>query len=292
MRVHHLNCGSMCPVGGSALGMRPLGCHCLLIETDRGLVLVDTGFGMEDVERPRPRLSSFFIRLDRIRFDAMDTAVEQVRELGFKPADVRHIVLTHLDFDHAGGITDFPGATVHLLADEAAAARHRRGFIARRRYRPAQWRAAAKWQEYKPEGENWFGFSAVRQLRDLPPEILLVPLPGHSAGHCGVAVRSGPRWLLHAGDAYFDHAEMNPQHPHVPFGLAAYQRLMQTDGAARRQNQQRLRDLAARARDEVTIFCSHDLVELEGRQRAAERALRAAERLMPMGREGARGSAA
>jgi len=301
MRVHHLTCGSLYPVGGSMLGMRALGCHCLLVETDRGLVLVDTGFGTEDVTRPRPRLSGLFIRLGGIRFDPMDTALEQVRELGFKPADVRNIVLTHLDFDHAGGIADFPGATVHVLAAEAAAARHRHGFVARRRYRPAQWRAVAKWQEYKPDGENWFGFTAVRQLKDLPPEILMVPLPGHSAGHCGVAVKTGGRWLLHAGDAYFDHAEMNPQHPHCPFGLAAVQRLMQTDAAARRQNRERLRDLAERAREEVTIFCSHDVAELEVRQRAAERALRAVRPALKReeagreeaGREeGARGSAA
>ncbi len=272
MRVHHLNCGSMCPAGGSVLGMKPLGCHCLLIEADQGLVLVDTGFGMADVEHPRPRLSGLFIRLNRIRFDAMDTAVEQVRELGFKPADVRHIVLTHMDFDHAGGISDFPGATVHVLADEAAAARHRRGFLARRRYRPAQWRAAAKWQEYRPEGEDWFGFAAVRQMRGLPPDLLLLPLPGHTAGHCGVAVRDGGRWLLHAGDAYFDHAELAAGHPHSPMGLGLYQRIMQTDGAARRQNQQRLREVAARP--DVTVFCSHDLGELEARQREAERARR------------------
>ncbi len=286
MRVHHLNCGSMSPVGGAALG-----CHCLLIETDKGLVLVDAGIGTEDVERPRPRLSGLFLRLGRVRFDAMDTAVEQVRELGFRPSDVRHIVLTHLDFDHAGGITDFPGATVHVLAEEAAAARHRRGFIARRRYRPAQWRAVAKWQEYAAEGEDWFGFPAARQLRDLPPEILLVPLPGHSAGHCGVAVQSGARWLLHAGDAYLHHAEMNPQRPRCPPGLAASQRLLQTDGAARRRTQQRLRALAAQAHEQVTIFCAHDLVELENCQRAAEQALRAA-RPVPVRNEGAQGSAA
>lgn len=261
----------MYPRGGP-----PLGCHCLLIEAEQGLVLVDTGFGTEDMTRPRPRLSGLLIRLGRIRFEPMDTALEQVRELGFKPRDVRHIVLTHLDFDHAGGITDFPGATIHVLADEAAAARHRRGFIARRRYRPAQWRAAAKWQEYRATGEPWFGLPAVRQLKDLSPDILLVPLPGHSPGHCGVALRSGGRWLLHAGDAYFDRAEMNPQHPRCPTSLAALQWLMQTDGGARRQTQQRLRELAARAREEVTIFCSHDLGELETCQRAAEQAQRAA----------------
>jgi glyoxylase-like metal-dependent hydrolase (beta-lactamase superfamily II) len=63
-----------------------LACHCLLLETSAGLVLVDTGFGSRDVHDPQPR-------------------------------DVRHIVLTHLDFDHAGGRDDFPGA-VHLLASE------------------------------------------------------------------------------------------------------------------------------------------------------------------------------
>lgn len=265
MRVHHLNCGSIYPVGGARLG-----CHCLLVEADAGLVLIDTGLGSEDVEHPRPRLSGSFIRLGRIRFDARDTALEQVRELGFDPQDVRHIVLTHLDFDHAGGIADFPGATVHVLAEEAAAARHRHGFIARRRYRPAQWRAAARWQEYRPKGETWFGFAGVQQLRDLPPEILLVPLPGHSVGHCGVAVRDGGRWLFHAGDAYFDHAEIDPDHPHGPTRLAAYQRLMQTDGTARRQSWQRLRELAMQRRGEVTVFCSHDLTELQNCQRAAE----------------------
>jgi glyoxylase-like metal-dependent hydrolase (beta-lactamase superfamily II) len=36
----------------------------------------------------------------------------------YDPKDVRHIVLTHLDFDPAGGLGDFPHATVHMLADE------------------------------------------------------------------------------------------------------------------------------------------------------------------------------
>jgi glyoxylase-like metal-dependent hydrolase (beta-lactamase superfamily II) len=261
----------MRPVGGRLLGMRALGCHCLLIETERGLVLVDTGFGTADVEQPRPRLSGLLLRLTRPRFDTLDTAVEQVREFGFKPADVRHIVLTHLDFDHAGGITDFPRATIHVSADEAAAARRRRGFLARRRYRPAQWRAAATWQEYRSGGEPWFGFAAVHELAGLPPEILLVPLPGHTLGHCGVAVRDEGRWLLHAGDAYIAHEEMNAPPASYPSGLRRIQRFMQTDGEALRHTQERLRDLAQRASNDVTLVCSHDLRELESCQRAAER---------------------
>jgi glyoxylase-like metal-dependent hydrolase (beta-lactamase superfamily II) len=270
MRVHHLNCGTMCPIGGPSVAMPALGCHCLLIETDaNGLVLVDTGFGLDDIARPLPRLSALLVRLNRIRFDVRDTAIEQVRELGFKPSDVRHLIMTHLDFDHAGGISDFPGATVHVLAAEADAARHRHGFLGRRRYRPAQWRAA-RWQEYSASGEDWFGFGAVRPLAGLPPEILLVPLPGHSRGHAGVAVQAaGGRWLLHAGDAYFAHDEIAAPRPRAPAAIAAYAWMMQADGATRRQTRDRLRDLV-RTGSEVTVICSHDLDELRDRQRAAE----------------------
>lgn len=49
MRIHHLNCGTDCPFGGALFDGRSKGltghlvCHCLLIETNEGLVLVDTG---------------------------------------------------------------------------------------------------------------------------------------------------------------------------------------------------------------------------------------------------------
>ena len=56
MRIHHLNCGTMCPRGGAWFGGKggpwataPMCCHCLLIESDDGLVLVDSGIGVDDV---------------------------------------------------------------------------------------------------------------------------------------------------------------------------------------------------------------------------------------------------
>jgi glyoxylase-like metal-dependent hydrolase (beta-lactamase superfamily II) len=269
MRVHHLNCGTMTPRGARVLGTDRLGCHCLLLETEAGLVLVDTGFGTADVERPRPRLSRLFLALARPAFDPLDTAIEQVRDLGFKPEAVRHILLTHLDFDHAGGIGDFPAAVVHVLAGEADAARRRHGFVARRRYRPAQWRAAAAHLREHPTGEKWFGFDAVRPLG--VADLLMVALPGHSAGHCGVAVRDGDQWLLHAGDAYFHHSEMNARAPRAPPGVRIAEWLLQTDGRQRRETLLRLRELAGRSKQDLTVFCAHDLSELQDLQRAAER---------------------
>jgi glyoxylase-like metal-dependent hydrolase (beta-lactamase superfamily II) len=272
MRIHHLNCGCMCPVGGRLMdgvshGLAgQLVCHCLLVETDRGLVLVDTGFGTRDVEEPYERLSPFFIHFNRIQFDRRYTALEQVRSRGFSAHDVRHIVLTHLDFDHAGGLEDFPDARVHVLQSEAEVTTVRHGFIQRRRYRPEQWDGVHDWRFYRPGGERWFGFEAVRDLDGLPPEILMVPLPGHTVGHAGVAVDTPEGWLLNAGDAYFYRHEMDAA-PRCTPGLAAYQRMMEMDRPTRLHNQERLRGLANDRRSRTRIFCSHDAVELEALSR-------------------------
>jgi len=113
--------------------------------------------------------------------------------------------VTHLDFDHAGGIEDFPNARVHVTAREKEVADERKGgaFVSRKRYRPEQWDDATNWSLYPfGGGEPWFGFDSVRDLQGLPPEILLIPLAGHTWGHAGVAVlKDGGRWLMYAGDA-------------------------------------------------------------------------------------------
>ena len=270
MRIHHLNCGTFCPVGGALMdgGSRGLHgrlvCHCLLLETERGLVLVDTGLGLRDMESPFPRLSRLYANLLNIRFDAERSAVRQVERLGFAARDVRHIVLTHLDFDHAGGLDDFPEAVVHLLDAEAdAALRHRRGFVAERRYRPQQWGDPSRWRRYWPQGEPWHGFEAVRGLDGLPPEILLIPLVGHSLGHAGVAVRTDAGWLLDAGDAYFHRDEVGPHPYRCPAGLRGYQRLMEARRSDRLRNLERLRVLAATRTQDVRIMCSHDPVQFD-----------------------------
>jgi len=290
MRVHHLNCGCMCPVGGALFDgfskglTASLVCHCLLIETDHhGLVLVDTGFGSCDVATPRKRLSPFFILFNNIRFERRYTALEQVKQLGFAPEDVRHIVLTHLDFDHAGGLEDFPQAKVHVLQREMDAARTVRSIIGRNRYREKQWDEVRDWQFYQPGGDTWFGFQAVRELVGLPPEILLIPLTGHTHGHAGVALQTTEGWLLHAGDAYFYREEVGQVDRHCTPGLAFYQRMMEVDRSARLANQHRLWMLSLEHKDEVSLFCSHDARELE-RMRAGNPPPRAAAMAAAAGR--------
>lgn len=274
MRIHHLNCISSCPLGGrlfdgfsNCIGCRGRLCnHCLLVETEQGLVLVDTGFGLADVRNPQRRLSAFFLALLSPDFHESLTAVRQIEALGFRASDVRHIVLTHLDFDHAGGLDDFPNATVHMTRIEKNEAMAQRTWLDRQRFRPQQWSTRSRWRAYGARsGERWFGFDCVRDLRGLPPEILLVPLAGHTLGHAGVAIRDHDRdrWLMLAGDAYFFHREMDVEDPYCTPGLRFYQRLMDKDRDARLTNQARLRALRDEHRLELRVFCSHDPHEFE-----------------------------
>ena len=203
----------MCPRGaraltgeGGLLAEARLICHCLLIEGAEGLVLVDTGFGLDDVRKPR-QLGLVFNALVRPRVDAREAAITQIRGLGFDPHDVRHIITTHLDLDHAGGLPDFPDAEVHLLGLELEAAMNP-GWRDRPRYVAAHWAHGPRWVEHAAGGERWHGFDSVRILPGSDAEILLIPLIGHSRGHAGVAVRQGDGWLLHCGDSFFHHGEV------------------------------------------------------------------------------------
>jgi hypothetical protein len=63
-KIHHLDCGTMCPFGGGLVSgegifsSAKMVAHCLLVERENGLLLVDTGFGLDDVRSPAERLGA------------------------------------------------------------------------------------------------------------------------------------------------------------------------------------------------------------------------------------------
>src|SRR5688500_15662345 len=205
-KIHHLNCASMCPYNAKLLAgeggwteTAELNAHVLAIETNDGIVLVDTGLGTADIANPA-RTGFFFTQVVRPLWRIEETAIERIKALGFDPADVRHIVPTHLDADHAGGLGDIPAAKVHIFRTEMNAALDP-SLREKLRYIHAQWAHGPKWVPYDTGGDSWFGFESVRVVEGVDVEIAFIPLPGHTRGHCAVADKDGERWLLHCGDA-------------------------------------------------------------------------------------------
>lgn len=252
MRVHHLNCATFEPPL-----MGKIVCHVLLCETADGLVLVDTGLGLADYADPKRRMGPAR-RLLRPTSGDFSTALRQIERLGHEAADVTHIVLTHLDFDHIGGLSDFPDAVVHTTGDEHAAAITSPDVLDKRRYRPAQWSHGPAWQLHRGTGDAWrHGLTGHEVL----PGITLVPMPGHSRGHAAVAVDTDRGLLLHAGDAAFDastYADTSPAGRPLDkiAGIRLFEKVVGRDRAAIARNHQSLRHL--NDTDGITVLPAHD----------------------------------
>lgn len=265
MKIHHLNCGTFCPScqrllqgSGGWLQAAQMCCHCLVIETEDGLILVDTGLGVQDVLRPR-HLGTAFRQLMRPQLRLEETALFQLDQMGYNRRDVRHIVLTHLDLDHAGGISDFPAAQVHTVSTEIDAAL-RPHWREKMRYRSKQFEYNPKWNPAIHTGEHWFGFEHVHRLRGIEQDIVLVPLHGHTRGHCGVAVKqANDKWLFHVGDLYMDRRSL---HGKAPRALAQCENLLAVNNKQRLHHVQQVRQLVDTHADEVEVFCAHDFSEL------------------------------
>jgi glyoxylase-like metal-dependent hydrolase (beta-lactamase superfamily II) len=152
--------------------------NCLLVETPGGRVLVETGIGERVDEKTRTSR----------RYEGR-SVLPSLRGAGFDPATVDIVALSHLHFDHAGGLLDASG---HRAFPRAR-------IVAQR----AEWeialddnpRVVASYDQ--PElrlVRDWGAGGWVEGERELLPGVSVVPTGGHSAGHQAIVVRgSGPR---------------------------------------------------------------------------------------------------
>jgi len=199
MTIHLLNCFTCNARWPTKM---KTGTLCLLIETDQGPVLVDTGLGLRDYSDPT-WFTQFFRVITIMPFDPNEAAFHQVQKLGHKPEDIKHIILTHMHFDHCGGLPDFPQAKVHV---------HKREYNAFTDDNIRHWSKAAYIPRnfaHKPEtvlyntiDSKWYDLDAIRLLFE--PEMYFIPLHGHSRGHCGIAIKTENGWRFHVADAGVD----------------------------------------------------------------------------------------
>jgi glyoxylase-like metal-dependent hydrolase (beta-lactamase superfamily II) len=239
MEFHHLDCAPLRPL------LPPIAVTtlCTLADTGSEVILVDTGLGTGDCTAPSAKMR-IFTALTRAGSDVTNTAVHQIEALGYRPKDVRHILVTHLHLDHSGGLPDFPDALVHVYRPEYRAATRPRE-LQRLAYDPSHWRHRPRWCVHEEvEAGYWFGFDAIDIGEIRSATLLMIPLVGHSPGHVGVAIRTERDWLLHSGSAF------------PPGGLASVMPEW-TVSAARGPHIARLRRLVSEHAGEVRIIRSH-----------------------------------
>jgi N-acyl homoserine lactone hydrolase len=166
-----------------------------LVQHPEGNVLFDTGVHPAMRTDPHSRLGeaadSFAVEMS-----SEDDVVSQLAKLALTPADVEHVVQSHLHFDHAGGLEFFPHATVYVQRRELQFAYwpavYQRGIYIR-----ADFDHPLRWNELDGE-HDVFGDGAVT----------IVPTPGHTPGHQSLLVRLGGQSVLLMADSTYLLAKM------------------------------------------------------------------------------------
>ena len=245
-QIHHLNCVKIVsPVNDNVCG------HCLLIQENDKLILIDTGIGLLDIQNPQERIGQQLIDMVGYHFDENQTAIRQIEKLGLDPAKVTDCVISHLDNDHIGGLADFPNATVHIGLEEYESYN-----AGNPRYLKTPLAHNPTIRTYAKSNLNWFGFEARKVDIDIETEIFLIPLFGHTLGQCGVALKTEKGWLFYVADAYYMRIELtDSNHP-----VNQLAKMRAEDNDLRLSSLDKIRNLI-NEHPEIEVFGYHDIEE-------------------------------
>jgi len=156
--------------------------------------LVDTGFGQTSAdERGRTLLTP---------------VGDAVRLLGLDPAKIEHVIITHLHYDHAGSLGDFPAAMFHLQETEASYATGRCMCHATLRH-PFYVEDVVTYVRKLYAGRVCFH----NGVSELAPGLSLHWVGGHTAGLQVVRVWTQRGWVVLASDATHLYGNIEREHP-------------------------------------------------------------------------------
>ena len=180
--------------------------HYYLLDHQDGLVLFDTGLDPA-IATDRNYISSplgrFLLRrIFRLHISEEDQLDKVLAARGVSAADVRKAVISHLHFDHVGGIAKIPQAEL-LVSDrewvQLSGPHPEHDWILREHIEIP----GAKWQPFAFEPTDDPLFEAFDGVFDVAGDgsMILLPTPGHTPGSLSMLVRSG-EWppILLIGD--------------------------------------------------------------------------------------------
>ncbi len=162
-----------------------------ILEHDDGHIAIDTGLNS------RARLPRFFNRMAPLPISGAEEEIgPQMRKIGLRAEDVRLVLITHLDWDHVGGVGHFPHAEVLVHKPEWDFASTWFGKI---RYQPKLWPEWFEPNTYELDSVPLGPFPVSKQITD-KGDINIVPIPGHSIAQVGVVVRTDGPTLFFGAD--------------------------------------------------------------------------------------------
>jgi glyoxylase-like metal-dependent hydrolase (beta-lactamase superfamily II) len=159
---------------------------CLLIESGRHVVLVDTGGGSSS--------------------STTGAICARLEMAGIRPRNVDTVILTHAHPDHIGGAVNAAGRPVfanarHVLSEcEIEFWTSPRADLSRMRV-PEQQRSAMLPTARRVLEALRFQIEPVDRETEIIPGVRVIPAPGHTPGHLAILVSSGGEHLLNLGDA-------------------------------------------------------------------------------------------
>jgi glyoxylase-like metal-dependent hydrolase (beta-lactamase superfamily II) len=245
----------------------PLPLQCFLIEHRDGLVLFDTGIDpaiVSDRRYIQQALGRFLLpRIFRLHVNDSDRIDHVLEKAGVAASDIRTAVISHLHFDHVGGIAQVPQAELLVSAREWAILSEphpEREWILREHIEipSAKWRQIA----FAPTDDPLFeGFDGIHDVAG-DGSMILLPTPGHTAGSMSLLIRrEGWDPILLVGDLTYEAALL--ERDIVP-GTGDREALLASFG--------KVRALKARLPG-LAIVASHDFAAAEAVSRASATAL-------------------
>jgi glyoxylase-like metal-dependent hydrolase (beta-lactamase superfamily II) len=180
--------------------------YAWVIAHPEGQIVVDTGETAQVAEPEYfPSWHPYFRRGLEERLTPQDEIGPQLENRWIDSRQVRRVVMTHLHTDHAGGLRHFPNSEILVEPREFALASGLNGRL--RGYLPNRFPAWLRPTFMKFLPVPYGPFERSLPLTDAG-DVVVVPTPGHTAGHVSVIVRTVEVTYFLAGDTSYTEALM------------------------------------------------------------------------------------
>jgi glyoxylase-like metal-dependent hydrolase (beta-lactamase superfamily II) len=168
-----------------------------------GPILIDTGLHPCVAVDPGQNFGGVWKRLLKFRMSPEQGLREQLLARGIGHHDVGVVVMTHLHYDHASGVSEFPDPTYIISRAEWEAAAH--GQAMRNGYIRSQFDYPFDWQTVDYDAADVDSHATFGRAVDLfgDGSVRLLSTPGHTAGHQSVLLRLADREALLTADAAY-----------------------------------------------------------------------------------------